>query len=452
MANKYGWLFLVIISFLSTTQIVSAEEFALIVNHRNAYLDNLSQMRNKVKKIFLKQNKKWPHNIGKVKRYCRGSNSSEQRAFNQFVLKMPMAKLKKYWITRKQRFGDSPPQEIKSSRVVMRLVAKSKGAFAVVKKTDLKKLPKNLRVLFMFSSTGRLYAYQKPVIIKPKKKVWTKPNPAPIIKNKVEEYKAVILHLEQPVKGYKTKNKRLKVKGFISGNWEKGTFKLNNKLIYIDKYGRFNTFLKINSGDTKLNLEVEDILGKKIRLSRWVSRTRTHRKITEKPIILSIQEPKQDTKTSESTLFLEAKVSGGNGPLAVFINQYRIKPNRQGQFTHQLKIKMGFNQFIINVKDKNGHKIQRELNIKRVAPKALKIILTQGNYLVSDEHKIMVKGRIEGGKGTRLLKIDGQAVTINKKGQFHATVMVKQGERKILIKVKDQTGKIAQAFIRIVGV
>ncbi len=138
----------VVVSFGAVAPVVNAysAEYAVIVSAENKFSASEAEMKNAVKRIYLKQQTKWPNGIAGVP-FSRGE-TSEQTAFNKSILGMDNAAYSDYWVKMKQTEGSVAPRSVEASSILMRQVTRKPGAFSVVSTSDA--LPGGVRVLFRF--------------------------------------------------------------------------------------------------------------------------------------------------------------------------------------------------------------------------------------------------------------------------------------------------------------
>lgn len=125
-----------------------ADTYALVVNEKNKCSDTGDAAKATVKKLFLKDMTQWPDGT-EAKPYAREGTSTEQAAFLKNVLGMTDAELARHWLKVKNMNGTTPPKDVDSDRMVLKYVAKSDGAFGVVK-ADAAKGAEGVKVLFEF--------------------------------------------------------------------------------------------------------------------------------------------------------------------------------------------------------------------------------------------------------------------------------------------------------------
>lgn len=122
---------------------------ALIVNANNPYTATESDMRELVKRLFLKRQSAWP-NGATAKCFDRSRTSNEQTTFNQTILEMSDAVIARHWLRLKQTTGETPPRNVGSTNVLSKFVSKYDGGMGVVAENELATLPETVRVLFRF--------------------------------------------------------------------------------------------------------------------------------------------------------------------------------------------------------------------------------------------------------------------------------------------------------------
>ena len=122
---------------------------ALIVNANNSYNAPESEMREVVKRLFLKKQSAWPNGLN-AKCFDRAKASSEQNAFNSTILNMESLAIARHWLGLKQATGETPPRNVGSANILTKFVGKYDGGMGIVTESELAGLPENVRVLFRF--------------------------------------------------------------------------------------------------------------------------------------------------------------------------------------------------------------------------------------------------------------------------------------------------------------
>ncbi len=136
---------LIIFSFSTS---VFSNEYVVIINADNGYSsDTDEQVKVEVRQFFLKEKTNWPGGI-KAKPFGPSSDTPAYTAFLSQVLNMDSAKLAQHWLRQKQMTGKTPPREIKSERLLVKMVAKDKGAVAIV--STKSELPETVKALLTF--------------------------------------------------------------------------------------------------------------------------------------------------------------------------------------------------------------------------------------------------------------------------------------------------------------
>lgn len=126
-----------------------AADYAVVVNAANAYSADEADMKNVVKRIYLKQQTNWPNGT-EGEPFAREDSSAEQTAFNAAVLGMDAAAHSDYWIKLKQTEGSVAPRSVGASSILMRQIARKPGGFGVVAASE--PLVDGVKVLFKFSN------------------------------------------------------------------------------------------------------------------------------------------------------------------------------------------------------------------------------------------------------------------------------------------------------------
>lgn len=144
---------MLLVSTLALTSIAQEDakktpQWALVVNSANKCTDTGDAAKATIKKLFLKELTQWPGGL-EAKPYAREAASAEQVAFLKLVLGMSEAEIARHWLKMKNMNGTTPPKDVDSERMLLKYVAKTPGAFGVVK-IDAAKGAEGVRVLFEF--------------------------------------------------------------------------------------------------------------------------------------------------------------------------------------------------------------------------------------------------------------------------------------------------------------
>lgn len=143
----YSRIFLVLCGLIISP--CSLAQHAVIVNANNPYNASESEMREVVKRLFLKQQSTWPNGIT-AKCYDRSKASAEQVSFNRDLLGMSDAVIARHWLGVKQTTGETPPRNVGPTSILGKFVGKYDGGLGIVESGEIGSLPSNVRVLFTF--------------------------------------------------------------------------------------------------------------------------------------------------------------------------------------------------------------------------------------------------------------------------------------------------------------
>ena len=135
---------------ITLTSPVVAEEFAIIVNAANNTQGSDKEMRQQVRRIFMKQQSTWTGNISAFP-LDRNKNDATHIAFLKNIIRMSEQEIASHWLRVKQQQGTTPPRIVGSTRILLRLVEKKEGGMGIVKISDLSNAPKTIKVLFRFN-------------------------------------------------------------------------------------------------------------------------------------------------------------------------------------------------------------------------------------------------------------------------------------------------------------
>ena len=126
--------------------LVKEGRFSIVVNAENK-IDPLNpSTKVLIKQLYLKMKSEWPQGM-RAEPIARPPDSDEQINFIQHVLGMTEAELADYWLSVKQRTGQTRPRAVSSNKVLFKLLSKHKGAFSIVDNDAVKSLPENVVVL-----------------------------------------------------------------------------------------------------------------------------------------------------------------------------------------------------------------------------------------------------------------------------------------------------------------
>lgn len=129
----------------------NAGEFVVVVNAANPANPADAGNRETISRLFLKQLGQWPH--GEAARPFAGKSSApEMAAFREKVLGMSEAALATHWLSVKQKTGETPPREVPSARVMLKLIGQYPGAFGIIKAADFDGSDGKTKLLFEFDA------------------------------------------------------------------------------------------------------------------------------------------------------------------------------------------------------------------------------------------------------------------------------------------------------------
>ncbi len=123
-------------------------KYAVVISKSNSYKGTGAAAKAMVRKLYLRSLSRWTGN-GKAKAFGRAPNSAIQKKFCESVLKMDDASLARHWLRQKNERGLAPPKEVRSSRMLSRLLVRYKDAFGLLTIQEAAKDP-GVRVLFTF--------------------------------------------------------------------------------------------------------------------------------------------------------------------------------------------------------------------------------------------------------------------------------------------------------------
>jgi hypothetical protein len=148
MKNQFLAFF--IASFLMFySGVAQAGDYAVVVNSGNSYSAGVDEMKQVVKRIFLKDQTAWPGGEA-ADPFYRKSGSPEQAALIQNLLGFSDSEMQDHWALKKQTVGDTPPRSIGSSSIVSRQLSRKAGGVAIVSSADISSLSPDVKVLFEF--------------------------------------------------------------------------------------------------------------------------------------------------------------------------------------------------------------------------------------------------------------------------------------------------------------
>lgn len=125
-----------------------AESYALLVNADNKYAAPVGEAKQEIKLLFLKQKTSWSDGM-QAKPLARPQDSEENQIFLTHVLQMSPSEIAQYWLSMKQKTGQTPPREMDSPRILLKMISASREAFSLFKLSEVTPVPPGTRVLFV---------------------------------------------------------------------------------------------------------------------------------------------------------------------------------------------------------------------------------------------------------------------------------------------------------------
>jgi ABC-type phosphate transport system substrate-binding protein len=146
--SKLAILMTLVLGALGAQGEAKKATYALVINSNNKTTETGDAAKATIKKLFLKEMTQWSGGV-EAKPYAREGTAPEQVAFLKDVLGMSDAELARHWLKMKNMNGTTPPKDVDSDRMILKYVAKTDGAFGVVK-LDAAKGAEGVKVLFEF--------------------------------------------------------------------------------------------------------------------------------------------------------------------------------------------------------------------------------------------------------------------------------------------------------------
>lgn len=129
----------------------AAGEFAVVVNSNNAFNDAPQATRSLVGRLYLKQLTAWPDG-SPAKVLAAPASSPTMAGFREHVLEMNEAELAGYWLSVKQKTGETPPREVASANIMVKLLAQNPGSIGVMSRAEAATAGDGVRILFEFDA------------------------------------------------------------------------------------------------------------------------------------------------------------------------------------------------------------------------------------------------------------------------------------------------------------
>ncbi len=150
-----GWLLLDGSAFAASSS-GGGGKFVVVINAKNPIKGqgkSVGELRQLVKRLYLKERSTWPNGSAEAKPFSRPSDAEEQAVLIKHVLQMSEAELAAHWMSLKQKNGTTPPRKVKSERMLMKFIGKFDGGFGVASAESAQKLGDDLAVLFEIPSS-----------------------------------------------------------------------------------------------------------------------------------------------------------------------------------------------------------------------------------------------------------------------------------------------------------
>jgi ABC-type phosphate transport system substrate-binding protein len=133
MRKKRGWLYLVVCGSVLVCALPgwagNASETIVVITGKTAKFDAVS--RDDLRPIFQTKKDTWPDG-SPVKPFNLAESSPLRHGFDAAVLGLDPERVARYWIDRKIRGGERPPQTAPSSAIMVKIVSKTPGAVGYV--------------------------------------------------------------------------------------------------------------------------------------------------------------------------------------------------------------------------------------------------------------------------------------------------------------------------------
>jgi hypothetical protein len=123
-------------------------KYVLVVHAENPCRDDAATAKALIKRLYLKDLTAWADGT-EARPYAREATAAEQVAFLKDVVGMTEAELARHWLRLKNTDGTTPPKAAESERLLLKHIARHRGAFGVVRKEAVAGA-EGVRVLFEF--------------------------------------------------------------------------------------------------------------------------------------------------------------------------------------------------------------------------------------------------------------------------------------------------------------
>jgi len=129
---------------------LAAADYYVVVNEANTYSASAEEMRNQVRRYFLKESKNWPDGNNVVSFSGKPGNAGYE-ALLSGILGMNQSEFDAHWARKKQTTGDTRPRSVGSTNILLRLIKRDAGTIGIIDKADEGKIPDGVKILFEFT-------------------------------------------------------------------------------------------------------------------------------------------------------------------------------------------------------------------------------------------------------------------------------------------------------------
>ena len=143
--QSYVKIFALLTTVFFSAQL-SAQTYVVVVNKDNAYSASTDEMKQMVRRLFLKEAQEWPNGL-KSKPFNHKDDAVYQK-FISDILGLDARKIEEYWLGKKQKTGETPPR-LGPEKLLAKLVAKSPGGVAYMLKSTAEGAA-GVKILFEF--------------------------------------------------------------------------------------------------------------------------------------------------------------------------------------------------------------------------------------------------------------------------------------------------------------
>ena len=138
-----------VVSTISQAPVIAADYY-VVVNEANTYTAETAEMRNQVRRYFLKESKNWPDGSNVVS-FSGKPGKPGYDALLAGILGMNQSEFDAHWARKKQTTGDTRPRSVGSTNILLRLIKRDAGTIGIIDKADAGKIPSGVKILFEFT-------------------------------------------------------------------------------------------------------------------------------------------------------------------------------------------------------------------------------------------------------------------------------------------------------------